>query len=185
MTARLPHPEEATGTMKFAYADPPYLGLAEKFYGAMHEDAAAYDRLETHAALVERLCGEFDAWAMSLHTPSLKRILSICPDEVRVGAWVKPFASFKKNVNPGYTWEPVLFYGGRRRGSEIETVRDYVACNITLQRGFQGAKPDGVCFWIFDFLGARPDDEFTDVFPGSGAVARAWSKWKSQTRMFA
>ena len=171
--------------MKFAYADPPYLGLAEKFYGAMHPDAADYDRIETHAALVERMCHEFDAWAMSLHVPALKPILNVCPDDVRVGAWVKSFASFKPNVNPGYCWEPVIFWRGRRRGKEIETVRDYVTCPITLQRGFQGAKPKGVCFWIFDFLGARPGDDFTDLFPGSGAVARAWESWANQTRLFA
>lgn len=172
--------------MRFAYADPPYLGLAEKFYGHLHPNAADYDRLETHAALIERLSAEHEAWAVSLHTPSLRQILSVCPADVRIGAWVKPFASFKKGVNPGFCWEPVIFRGGRRRtdGTE-ETVRDYVSCSITLKRGFQGAKPDAVCFWIFAFLGAQADDEFTDVFPGSGAVSRAWAKWRAQGRLIA
>lgn len=38
-----------------------------------------------------------------------------------------------------------------------------------------GAKPAAFCRWIFDLLDARPGDEFVDVFPGSGGVARAWS----------
>lgn len=29
--------------MKAAYADPPYLGMAEKFYGDLHPEAAKYD----------------------------------------------------------------------------------------------------------------------------------------------
>lgn len=166
--------------MRFAYADPPYYGLAAKFYGKLHPEAAEYDKIETHAALIDRLCGEFDGWAMSLHTPTLKNILPLCPDDARVLAWVKPFASFKPGVNPGYCWEPVIMWGGRKRGKDVPTVRDYISCNITLQRGFKGAKPESFCFWIFEVLGMRHDDEFEDVFPGSGAVARAWSKWRGQ-----
>ena len=30
--------------MKFAYADPPYLGLAKRFYGDIHPEAAEYDK---------------------------------------------------------------------------------------------------------------------------------------------
>lgn len=164
--------------MKFAYADPPYLGLAAKLYGHLHEQAADYDRLETHAALVERLNTEFDGWAMSLHTPSLKTILSVCPGDVRIGAWVKPFASFKPGVNPAYAWEPVIFRGGRKLGRDVRTVRDWCAVEITLKRGFTGAKPEAVCWWIFDFLGMQSEDEFVDVFPGSGAVGRAYEAWK-------
>lgn len=171
--------------MRFAYADPPYLGLAEKFYGDMHPDAAAYDRLETHAALIDRLSREFDGWAYSLHSPSLKQILAVCPDDVRIGAWVKPFASFKKGVKPAYCWEPVIFHGGRKHDEESATVRDYVACSITLKRGFRGAKPDAVCFWLFDFLGMQIDDEFVDLFPGSGAVSRAYEAWRHQLRLSA
>lgn len=37
-----------------------------------------------------------------------------------------------------------------------------------------GAKPAGFARWVFDLLGIRPGDEFDDIFPGSGAVARAW-----------
>jgi hypothetical protein len=162
--------------VRFAYADPPYLGCGVKHYGHQHEDAADYDTVEAHAALIERM-GEFDAWALSLHTPSLRAMLTLCPDDVRVGAWVKPFASFKPNVNPGYCWEPVIFFGGRKRGRDLPTLRDYVEANITLKKGTSGAKPAAFCYWIFEFLGAKAGDEFHDLFPGSGAVARAWTEW--------
>jgi hypothetical protein len=99
--------------MKFGYADPPYLGRAAKFYGELHADAAVYDTVEGHHALIDRLCDEFaDGWAMSLHTPSLRTILPLCPEDVRVMAWVKPFCSFKKGVGVAYAWEPIIVRGG-------------------------------------------------------------------------
>lgn len=36
------------------------------------------------------------------------------------------------------------------------------------------------CIWIFDLLGARPTDEFVDIFPGSGAVGAAWHDFSRQ-----
>jgi hypothetical protein len=169
------------GSVRFCYADPPYFGLAEKFYGRLHPDAAAYDRIETHAALVERLM-DYDGWAMSLHAPSLKYILPLCPDNVRVMPWVKPFASFKPGVNPAYAWEPVIVWGGRKRTRQQYTVRDWVSCNITLQRGFTGAKPQGFVWWMLEVLNVEPGDEFVDLFPGSGAVTRAYHEWLAMKR---
>jgi hypothetical protein len=93
--------------MKAAYADPPYLGCSAKHYGALHEAASDYDDPATHKALIERLCDEYDTWALSLHEPSLRRILAMCPEDVRVGSWVKPFAAFKANVTRAWAWEPV------------------------------------------------------------------------------
>ena len=90
--------------MKAAYADPPYLGCSAKHYGALHEAASDYDDPATHKALIERLCDEYDTWALSLHEPSLRRILSMCPEDVRVGSWVKPFAAFKANVTRAWAW---------------------------------------------------------------------------------
>lgn len=164
--------------MNFAYADPPYLGLAAKLYGDLHPDAADYDRVETHAALIKRLSSDYGGWAYSLHVPALKEILPVCPDGVRIGAWVKPFASFKPGVNPGYAWEAVIFGGGRKLGRDVRTVRDFVQVPIALKRGLAGAKPEAFCWWVFDFLGMDPLDEFTDIFPGSGSVGRAWDQWK-------
>lgn len=160
--------------MRFAYADPPYLGLAEKFYGRLHPEAAAYDHIDSHKALVARLCDEFsDGWAMSMTSGNLHDILPIVPKEARIMAWVKPFASFKPGVGVAYAWEPVIVMGGRRRTREQRTVRDWCAVNITLKRGFTGAKPADFVFWILDVLNVQPGDEICDLFPGSGAVQQA------------
>jgi len=168
--------------VRFAYADPPYLGVAEKFYGHLHPDAADYDKPETHRALIERMTNEFDGWALSLHLPSLRTILPMCPEDARLAAWVKPFASFKKNVTRAWTWEPIILWGGRPIPITQHTVRDWIeapaiAENITLRRGFTGAKPAAVTHWIFDWLNMEPGDEFTDMFPGSGAVTAAYQDW--------
>lgn len=160
--------------MRFAYADPPYLGLAEAFYGDRHPEAAEYDKPETHQRLIDRMSAEYpDGWALSLHTPSLRTILPMCPSDCRVAAWVKPFASFKKGVGVAYAWEPVIFRGGRKRALTEQTTRDWVAENITLQRGFPGAKPRGFCMWIMDMLHVQDGDTVDDLFPGSGAVGHA------------
>lgn len=58
--------------VRFAYADPVYLGCG-KLYAAHHPDAAACDDPAWHQALIDRLCGEFpDGWALSLHEPPLR-----------------------------------------------------------------------------------------------------------------
>jgi len=168
--------------VRAAYADPPYLGCGVKHYGTRHDAAAEYDDPEAHRRLVERLCDEFDCWALSLHEPSLRVILPMCPADVRTAAWVKPFAAFKKNVTRAWTWEPVIFRfsAARPRLVEQPTWRDHVSAPIAMRKGFPGAKPDAFSFWIFEGLNLRPEDEFCDVFPGSGAVGDAWQRWKNR-----
>lgn len=162
--------------MKFAYADPPYIGCAH-FY----KDHKDYGGEVNHKELIDRLVAEYpDGWALSCHTPSLQAILAMCPDGVRVGAWVKPFCSFKPNVNPAYAWEPVIFCGGRKRNRKADTVRDWVSVNITLKKGLVGVKPSGFCFWVFDLLNVQEGDCFDDIFPGSGAVTTALDVYLGQ-----
>lgn len=160
--------------MRFAYADPPYLGCAARLYGD-----ATYDSLDAHAELIASL-DAYDGWAYSLNSTTLKQILPLCPDDVRIGSWVKPFCSFKPNVNPGYTWEPVIFRGGRKFERYDATVRDHASVNITLKKGLCGAKPLGFSFWIFQLLNMKPEDEFHDIFLGSGEVTRAWNLYREQ-----
>ncbi len=165
--------------MRAAYADPPYPGMARKHYGS---DPSGITAAEVdHSALIERLRG-FDAWALSTSSVALASILPLCP-EARIGAWVKPFASFKPGVNPAYAWEPVLFVSGRKRKRTEPTVRDWVSANITLQKGTHGAKPTAFCEWLFDLLGMEPGDEFHDLFHGSGAVTRAWLNRGARTTL--
>ena len=163
--------------MRFAYADPPYLGCG-KLYAAHHPDALIWDDPGTHRRLIERLSDEWpDGWALSGNSTTLREILPMCPENVRVGCWRKSFAVFKPNVPVAYTWEPVIFRGGRKRGRDVPTVPDSIECPITLQRGLTGAKPRKVCRWIFDLLGAEPGDTLDDLFPGTGAVGAAWAEW--------
>jgi hypothetical protein len=162
--------------MRFAYADPPYLGQSHKHYRNEPTFAGEVD----HAALIGRLVSEYpDGWALSCSSPSLRTLLPLCPDDVRVMAWVKPFAIYKPNVNPAYAWEPVIVRGGGRKRTRKEpTVRDWVAANVTLRRGLSGVKPDAFCRWVFAVLGAHPDDALDDLFPGSGAVIAAWQTFR-------
>jgi hypothetical protein len=161
--------------MRFAFVDPPYIGQAKRHYA---DDPSGIQAAEVdHAMLLEDL-REYDAWALCLSSTTLQTVLALCPPGVRVGAWVKPFASFKPGVNPAYAWEPVIFWGGRPRGRDVPTVRDWVSANITLQRGTHGAKPDAFCYWVFEFVGLQAGDEFYDLYPGSGAVTRAWHQWR-------
>ena len=165
--------------MQVAYADPPYPGQAAKHYGSDPSGIVAAE--VDHAALVRRLQLEYpDGWALSTSSSTLHYVLGLCPSGVRVAAWVKPFASFKPGVNPAYAWEPVIWTGGRKRGRDEPTVRDWVSSSITLQRGTHGAKPEAFCFWLFDLLGMRPGDTLEDLFPGSGAVSAAWNRWQRQ-----
>ena len=164
--------------MKIAFADPPYLGQAAKHYGKEARAAGRTAREVNHELLVAYLCGHFDAWALSLSAPSLQRILALCPPEVRVGAWVKPFCAFKKHVNPAYTWEPVIFWGGRRRTCRQPTTKDHLVESITMRKGLAGAKPVRFCYWLFEVLGADAADEFTDLFPGTGIATSSWRAWQ-------
>lgn len=149
------------------YADPPYIGQAKRHYGTEEVD---------HTTLIAQL-QPYDGWALSCSSSSLALLLPLCPG-ARIGAWVKPFCSFKPNVNPAYAWEPVLYQPARKPGRESPTVRDWVSTNITLKKGLAGVKPPAFCFWLFRLLGMAPGDEFIDLFPGSGAVSRAWQVWQ-------
>jgi hypothetical protein len=161
--------------MLFAYADPPYPGQSR-----LYRDHPDYAGEVDHAALVRRLCADYpDGWALSTASTTLRQVLALCPEDVRVMAWVKPFAVFKPNVNPAYAWEPLIVRGGRKRSRKEPTVRDWHAANITLRRGLVGAKPESFCFWVFEVLGARAGDELHDLFPGSGAVGRAWERFQA------
>lgn len=167
--------------MMSVYADPPYLGCCG-LYDHYHPDGRCWDDLETHRVLIDQLCAGWGTWALSLSSPSLRAILPLCPEDVRVGAWVKPFASFKPNVNPAYTWEPVIYRGARKRERTELTVKDHVIESITLQKGLTGAKPRAFAFWLFDLLGLRPSDEFTDLFSGTGVVADCWDEFCGRAR---
>lgn len=168
--------------MHFAYADPPYLGCCH-LYAHHHPDGLCWDDLSTHHNLIDRLVVDYpDGWAMSATSNSLRALLPLCPPDVRVAAWVKPFHAYKRGVRPAYAWEPVVFRGGRNVGhpppekdGEATTPKDFVAENITLRTGLVGAKPRRVCLWILDLLGHLPGDVLDDLYPGTAVMGEAAS----------
>jgi hypothetical protein len=157
--------------MEFAYADPPYPDQAKKHYGCPEIN---------HKILINSLELHYDGWALSTSSSALQRVLALCPSNVRIASWVKPFCSFKPNVNPAYTWEPVIWKSPKKHTRKEDTIKDHCIESITLKRGLTGAKPEAFCVWLFTLLGLELDDTFEDLFYGSGAVTRAYQKWKSQ-----
>jgi hypothetical protein len=174
--------------VKIGYADPPYIGCAH-----LYRDHQDYAGEVDHAHLIDRLQSEFDGWV--LHTSATPRSMAVLgPLVEHTGArwcsWRKGFAAFKKNVPVAYAWEPVIIKPARKpvvskrlvMRDWIETVetQDDIKWSITLKRGLTGAKPEAVCHWAFELLGARPEDDLHDLFPGSGAVSRAWKTWQGK-----
>lgn len=168
--------------MRFAYADPPYIGQAKRHYSDDPRCAEV-----DHAALIDKLVAEFpDGWALSASSPSLAVILPLCPPGYRVAVWCKSFCAFKRNVRPAYAWEPVIFWGGRNPmhgyraevpelGGKQVTPKDFIVEPITLRKGLVGAKPERVCRWILDLLNFQPGDELVDLYPGTGVMGKVAS----------
>lgn len=165
---------ESIKLVRIGYADPPYIGCAHRY-----RDQSDYAGEVDHLALIERLDTEFDGWVLhAAATPHSMAVLApvVSATGARWMAWVKGFAAFKRHVSVAYAWEPVIVKPARKPVvSKRLVLRDWVAENITLRRGLTGAKPEAVCHWAFEVVGARPDDELIDLFPGTGAVTRAWS----------
>lgn len=161
-----------------AYADPPYPGCAH-----LYRDHPDYAGEIDHAHLVERLESEFDGWVLHTSSPAIPIIAPLVAgiEGVRWMSWVKGFAAFKRNVSVAYAWEPVLVKAARKPVvSKRLTMRDWIECPITLRKGLTGAKPEAVCHWAFEMVGARPDDNLHDLFPGTGAVTKAWQTWRGK-----
>ena len=162
----------------FGYADPPYLGQSKRHYGKHKDYAGEVD----HAALIKRLCANYDGWALSLSEKSLPVILPLCPGGIVIGAWFKPIAP-PLGDHFRYSWEPILVSPVRRYGpgyvphALIEsppmfTFRAKPAAHVI------GEKPEAFAHWVFALAGLTRDDEMTDLFPGSGAVGRAWETYR-------
>ena len=159
--------------MKIGYADPPYPGCAYKY-----KDHPDFGNEVDHVELIARLERDFDGWILHTSSVALAAVLPLVPPHSRVMAWVKSFAAFKRNVPVAYAWEPVIVKAARIPIVNHRIVmRDWVECPITMKRGLCGAKPEKVCHWAFEMVGAVPSDEFVDLYPGTGAVSDAWKTW--------
>ena len=179
--------------IRVAYADPPYPGCAHMYARPgtpeYHPDAMRWDDPTEHVSLMARLDAEFaDGWALSTHTGALRSILPGAPPRTRVAAFCRThmqrrFMGAGALAAVGFLWEPVLFSGGleARDGKSHPDWLATCANNLTCE-AFIGAKPPAFSRWLFKLLriGAHPDDEFVDLFPGSGAVTRAWRDYQAR-----
>ncbi len=162
--------------MRLAYVDPPYIGCAHLYPENQEVD---------HVELVDRLMAEYDGWVLHAAASNASEEV-LAPMMAKLGVrkcvWVKPFAAFKRNVPVGYAHEYAYVKAARKPvvSKRIVPLRDYLAEGITMKRGLTGAKPEAVCHWLFEVVGARPDDELSDLYPGSGAVTRAWKTWQGK-----
>lgn len=156
--------------MRFAYADPPYPGMAHRWYQGEEVD---------HRELVERLVAEYpDGWALSTSSEALREVWALCPPATRLHVWVNGPRKVR-SYRALHAFEAVLVAGGRRRPEP--SVEDL--CDVLSWGGRQhshpgalpGMKPAAFCEWVFRLLGATEGDELDDLYPGSGAVARAWA----------
>jgi hypothetical protein len=161
--------------MRIAYTDPPYIGCAHLYSEKTEVD---------HVELIDRLEAEYDGWVLHA-AASPKSIAVLAPLVEKTGArwmsWTKGFAAFRRNVSVAYAWEPVIVKAARKPVVSKRLInRDWIECSITLRRGMTGAKPEKVCHWAFEMVGARPDDQLVDLYPGTGAVSRAWKTWQGK-----
>lgn len=191
--------EPPFNSLRFAIADPPYLGRAARRYGVgatgrnfgsgpvraatgqrpgthgttEHPAAAEWDDPATHVALVHDLTARFDGWAIAAWPTSLDVYLSAAPPDTRVAVWVKSDAvpSGSRIIT---SWEPVIAYippSRRRRGTGL-AMRDVFTAG-TPKINHVGAKPSAWTRFVLNLLGYDPAvDVVTDLFPGSGAVSR-------------
>lgn len=157
-----------------AYADPPYPGLAHRYYDCPEVD---------HEALIERLGTDFaDGWALSTSSKALRQVLSMCPENVRVCPWIRGSRRVS-SWGARHAYEVVIVAGGRPRLLDVAEDLD----DVLLWRGRQSSHPDALigmkpaafCEWVFRLLGLTIGDELVDLFPGSGAVTRAWNLYTS------
>lgn len=177
--------------LRFAYADPPYLGCCRLYDHEHGTSGLCWDDLTTHKLLIEQLCDEYpDGWALSATAPSLHDLLPLVPKDVRISPWCKSFSAFKKGVRPAYAWEPVLWRGGRNpawghphappeKGGKQNTPKDFhwtddpgLLAPITLKKGLTGAKSEAFCEWVLNLLNVQPGDELVDLYPGTGVMGR-------------
>ena len=127
---------------RFAYADPPYVGRAQRWYRDEEID---------HEALIASLeASRYAGWALSAAADSLAEITPLCPPH-RVCAWVKPIGASTRSFGLHNCWEALIVVGGRQRRPGV---RDWLLAQPARGGGeLPGRKPLAFCAWLFDCLG--------------------------------
>lgn len=184
-----------------AIADPPYppnllaaghgtQTRADRWYGGndtrtgadyrtadYHPDAAEWNDPARHRELLADLAARFDGWAIATTPDAVAAVYPPLPIGTRVMAWHK-LRALPTGHRIASSWEAVLVYPppDRRSSRGRGQLPDLLRCPAP-QGSFAGAKPAAWTRWVLDALGYDPDtDTLVDMFPGSGAVARAASQ---------
>jgi hypothetical protein len=172
--------ERAASPLALGYADPPYPG--KEHYYRDHPDYRP-EPVDLGALLEELQL--YDGWALSTSSDGLPTVLyeakrrGIHP---RVASWHRG-ARHVPSGHPLDGWEPVVYVPARELALDSGRVNvlEYHAQPLRSDPNrVIGAKPAAFCAWLFELLGALPGDDFRDLFPGSGAVARAWDLYMSR-----
>lgn len=167
-------PATRDASRRFAYADPPYPGKADYYY----DQVLTFDGEVDHRELVDRLMSDYpDGWALSTSSEALQGVLRLCPPGVRIGSWHRRIRHVRA-VRPLASWEPLIVYGGRPYStSSTQHVLDrlvYEGRYASYPGALIGMKPPEFAVWLFRQLNACVGDQVDDLFPGSGAILRAW-----------
>jgi hypothetical protein len=179
-------PVQAERPIRVCYADPVYPGRG-RYYSVpgtpeYHPDAMMWDDLEQHVALMARLEAEFpDGWAMSTSADAVRALWAESPEGTQLAMWGRGGPRLNLRVVPG--WEAVLYRADVVKVAGRPSAMDWLMCGIghtSGVAGFYGAKPPKFSRWLFALLGlgGHPGDELVDLFPGSGAVTRAWQDYQ-------
>ena len=176
--------------MKFAIADPPYFGRANRWYGETgcgngyglgkppsHPEAQIWDTEQPHIDLINQLELNYDGYAIALSVHNLSLYLSHIHTDarngIRVMSWVKPSAVPSGN-RVRNTWEPVII----KMPKDRKNYKAGKSCIDVLiahppRNGFIGAKPYEWTNWVLEAMGVRKGDTVDDLFNGSGLVSEA------------
>lgn len=152
--------------MRFGYADPPYPGLARRYYGCPEVD---------HVELVAHLEAEFpDGWALSTSGAAARQVWGLCPPDTRLAVFVRGERRVPAK-RPRYAWEALFVRGGRSRlraaSEPCGDVLDFRGRQHSHPGALVGMKPAAFASWMFGLLGAGLGDELVDLFPGSRSPA--------------
>jgi len=186
--------------LKFAIADPPYLGRAYRWYGMngrgkgkgknradQHSEAHLWDLPETHVKLAQNLMANYDGFAIAATSHSLSTYLSVIPTHsengIKIMTWIKP-GSFPGGSRIINSWEPVIVKvpkdrKGRHKGKLIV---DYLICPSPRKK-YVGTKPEQWTNWVLDAMGVRAEDTVDDLFLGSGKVSAAVERYFNGIRL--
>ena len=186
--------------MKFAIADPPYLGRASTWYGSSmrksqkgklfggtanvgfkpadyHPEAFKWDLLETHKLLIDKLESEYDGFAVAMAHDNLQKLISYFRPNIKIMIWHKWSIPSRARVQNRF--EPVAIRIPKTRKGAIKgkTMNDILTYKTKTNQGFTGAKPLAWTEWVLNAMGVQTGDSVDDLFNGSGSVAIAIEKY--------